>query len=84
MNKWWWLPILSLLMHGALAEPQVVLVTPRGETVMERVFMDELKRRVGPVRFTLIKPDNHLYSGHTQPPLSAYFCRQLTISVILQ
>lgn len=57
MNKWWWLPILGLLMQGALAEPHVVLVTPRGETVMERVFMDELKRRVGPVRFTLIKPD---------------------------
>ena len=57
MSKWWWLPVLSLLMHGALAEPHVVLVTPRGETVMERVFMDELKRRVGPVRFTLIKPD---------------------------
>lgn len=41
----------------ALAEHHVVLVTPRGETVMERVFVEELRRRVGPVRFTLIKPD---------------------------
>ena len=42
---------------AAGAEPHVVLVTPRGETVMERVFKDELQRRVGTVRFTLIKSD---------------------------
>jgi putative ABC transport system substrate-binding protein len=58
MNKWWWLPVLfGLWVQFARAEPHVVLVTPRGETVMERVFMEELKRRVGTVRFTLIKPD---------------------------
>lgn len=63
MNPWWKTPLLAVLVMlglqatGALAAPHVVLVTPRGETVMERVFMDELKRRVGPVRFTLVKPD---------------------------
>lgn len=57
MNKWWTVPLLALLVQWAHAAPHVVLVTPRGETVMERVFMDELKRRVGPVRFTLVKPD---------------------------
>jgi putative ABC transport system substrate-binding protein len=41
----------------AHAAPHVVLVTPRGETVMERVFKEELQKRLGPVRFTLIKPD---------------------------
>ncbi len=40
-----------------LAEPHVVMVTPRGETIMEQVFMQELRRRIGAVRFTLIKPD---------------------------
>jgi putative tryptophan/tyrosine transport system substrate-binding protein len=63
MSKWWrpwWLlavVILSTPVVAAPSTPHVVLVTPRGETVMERVFMDELKRRLGPVRFTLIKPD---------------------------
>jgi putative ABC transport system substrate-binding protein len=41
---------------SAWAAPHIVLVTPRGETRMERVFMEELTRRVGPVRYTLIKP----------------------------
>ena len=53
----WALIVLAGASQWALAVPHVVLVTPRGETVMERVFMDELKRRMGPVRFTLIKPD---------------------------
>jgi putative ABC transport system substrate-binding protein len=64
MSKCWmpvWLMTLTLLgwalPAAAQSPPHVVLVTPRGETVMERVFMDELKRRIGPVRFTLIKPD---------------------------
>ena len=57
MKRWWLFPFLSLVVQWAFAQPHVVLVTPRGETVMERVFMEELKRRVGPVRFTLIKPD---------------------------
>lgn len=63
MNKWWmalrlwaWV-LLSGVGAAVQAAPHVVLVTPRGETVMERVFMDELKRRMGAVRFTLIKPD---------------------------
>lgn len=47
-----WVPVLT-----AHAAPHVVLVTPRGETVMERVFMDELKARLGAVRFTLIKSE---------------------------
>jgi putative tryptophan/tyrosine transport system substrate-binding protein len=51
-----WLLVL-LACQSAWAEPHVVLVTPRGETAMERVFKDELRRRVGAVRFTLIKPD---------------------------
>jgi len=42
---------------AAAAPAHVVLVTPRGETAMERTFKDELQRLVGPVRFTLIKPD---------------------------
>lgn len=62
MNKRWLLPCMvavSLIttLATARAEPHVVLVTPRGETVMERVFMDELKGRLGPVRFTLIKSE---------------------------
>lgn len=48
--------VLLLLATVVHAQPHVVLVTPRGETDMERVFMEALKRRVGPVRFTLIKP----------------------------
>lgn len=62
MNKRWLLPwmvavFLITPVATAHAEPHVVLVTPRGETVMERVFMDELKGRLGPVRFTLIKSE---------------------------
>ena len=63
MTTWWKLPLLTLLttallpVHAAAPMPHVVLVTPRGETVMERVFMDELKRRLGPVRFTFIQPE---------------------------
>ncbi len=50
--------VASFLFSGvAAAEPHVVIVTPRGETTMEKVFMAELKRRIGPVRFTLIKPE---------------------------
>lgn len=58
MKKWllvW--ALTGVFCATAWAEPHVVLVTPRGETPMERVFMDELRRRLGPVRFTLIKPD---------------------------
>ena len=46
-----------LLCRVVFAEPHVVLVTPRGETAMERVFIEELHRRMGSVRFTLIKPE---------------------------
>jgi putative ABC transport system substrate-binding protein len=53
----WALLVGVVLCPWAWAEPHVVLVTPRGETVMERVFMEDLRRRVGPVRFTLVKPD---------------------------
>jgi putative ABC transport system substrate-binding protein len=58
MKKWllvW--ALTGVFCSTVWAQPHVVLVTPRGETPMERVFMDELRRRVGPVRFTLIKPD---------------------------
>jgi putative tryptophan/tyrosine transport system substrate-binding protein len=55
---------VAMLLAGAMAMPaaqasqsHVVLVTPRGETAMERTFKEELQRLVGPVRFTLIKPD---------------------------
>lgn len=54
MKKYYYF-LLFLWALPVWAEPHVVLVTPRGETAMERVFMDELKRRVGPVRFTLIR-----------------------------
>ena len=40
------------------AEPLIIMVTPRGETVMETVFEADLKRRLdGKARFLLIKPD---------------------------
>lgn len=45
------------LAFQAQAEPHVVMVTPRGETLMEQTFAQELRRRVGPVRFTHVKPD---------------------------
>lgn len=48
---------IALLSVPAWAEPHVVMVTPRGETAMEQTFRQELLRRVGPVKFTLIKPD---------------------------
>lgn len=59
MKKWLFLGILWVASVGnvAWAEPHVVLVTPRGETQMERVFMEELRRNVGPVRFTLIQSE---------------------------
>jgi len=47
-----------LLGAPAQAAPaHVVLVTPRGETAMERTFKEELQRLAGPVRFTLVKSD---------------------------
>jgi putative ABC transport system substrate-binding protein len=48
---------LLVLCGNVDAETHVVLVTPRGETSMERAFMEELRRRMGPVRFTLIKSE---------------------------
>lgn len=58
MSKVWWC-CLSLILPIAVAhaEPHVVMVTPRGETAMERVFMSEIKRQVGQVRFSLIRSD---------------------------
>lgn len=53
----WWLATAWLLCGHALADQHVVIVTPRGETSMEQTFMQELRRRLGTVRFTLIKPD---------------------------
>ncbi len=57
--KWHFSILLAALSlcGPVLAEPHVVMVTPRGETIMEQVFKQELRRRVGAVRFTLIKPD---------------------------
>lgn len=46
---------ILVLCGNVYAETHVVMVTPRGETSMERSFMEELRRRMGPVRFTLIK-----------------------------
>lgn len=58
MRKYiFWAVAAWLLCGPVFAEPHVVLVTPRGETAMERVFMEELRRRIGPVRFTLLKSD---------------------------
>lgn len=56
------------LSAGAATEPHVVMVTPRGETILEQVFMQELRRRVGAVRFTLIKPDVNNASEMTALP----------------
>lgn len=52
-----WAIAALLCCEIVFAEPHVVIVTPRGETSMERIFMEELRRRIGPVRFTLIKPE---------------------------
>lgn len=54
-----YLQVLAIffLCANVCAETHVVLVTPRGKTLMEQVFMDELRRRIGPVRFTLIKSE---------------------------
>lgn len=53
--------LAGLLVLGLCAQAQadshVVIVTPRGETAMEQVFLQELRRRVGPVRVTLIKSE---------------------------
>lgn len=58
MRKYlFWTVAAWLLCRPVFAEPHVVIVTPRGETAMERVFMEELRRRIGPVRFTLVKSD---------------------------
>ena len=52
-----WLLALAMICGVAHALPHVVMVTPRGETKMEQIFREELVRRIGLVRFTLIKPD---------------------------
>jgi putative ABC transport system substrate-binding protein len=58
MNKYIMWTMATLLLYGQVfAETHVVMVTPRGETAMERTFMEELRRRIGPVRFTLIKSE---------------------------
>lgn len=51
----WCISHFSQLAFAAPAH--VVLVTPRGETPMERGFKDQLQQLIGPVHFTLIKPD---------------------------
>lgn len=44
---------------SAFANTHVVLVTPRGETIMEQIFKEELVRLLPDrkFRFTLIKPN---------------------------
>lgn len=58
MKRYWLAGCLLWVFGVTWAGPaHVVMVTPRGETQMERVFQDELRRRITAVRFTLIQPD---------------------------
>ncbi len=52
-----WLFLIVISCGLAHARPHVVIVTPRGDTKMEQIFEEELARRIGAVRFTLIVPD---------------------------
>ena len=52
-----WLFLIAISCGLAHAAPHVVIVTPRGETKMEQIFEEELVRRIGAVRFTMIVPD---------------------------
>lgn len=52
-----WLWLITMICGLAHAAPHVVIVTPRGDTKMEQIFEEELVRRIGAVRFTLIVPD---------------------------
>ena len=49
-----WLWLITMFFGVAHAAPHVIIVTPRGETRMEQIFEEELVRRIGAVRFTLI------------------------------